>query len=143
MDQIEIITRAIILDKGKILLCQKKGASYYFLPGGHVEFGEKAEPALIRELKEELDIAPSLLNYLGLIENVYIDKEDKSHHHEMNLIFNVVANKTTAKTPEDHLEFFWKEIKNLKKEYIEPVALKEALIKWLKDKKLFWGSEKK
>lgn len=143
MPNIDIIVRAIILDKDKILLCKKKGASYYFLPGGHVEFGEKAEPALIRELKEELDIAPSRLNYLGLIENIYIDKEDKSHHHEMNLIFNVVANKASNKTPEDHIEFFWGETKDLKEVYLEPVVLKNALIKWLKDKKLFWGSEKK
>lgn len=70
MPNIEIITRALILNKDKILLCKKKGKKYYFLPGGHVEFGESAEQALGRELKEELNIQTEIIDYIGTVENM-------------------------------------------------------------------------
>lgn len=141
MQNFEISVRALISKKDKILLCKKKDASYYFLPGGHIEFGEKAAPALKRELKEELNVSVDKLDYIGIIENIYVDKKDKSHHHEINLIFYTKAKEVSNKTPEDHIEFFWVDIKGLKRQYLEPMILKEAIIKWLKDKRHFWGSE--
>ena len=48
---IEILVRAVIQNKGKILVCQKigkesRGKDYYFFPGGHMEFAEGASEAL-------------------------------------------------------------------------------------------------
>ncbi len=140
MDQIEIITRAVILDKGKILLCKKKGNDYYFLPGGHVEFGETAQQALARELKEELNIEADATDYIGTVENMFSENEKK--YHEINLVFFVEPKNHSLVSNEDHIDFFWIDTGKLVGENIEPVALKSALIQWLKDKKLFWGSEK-
>ncbi|MDD3607942.1 MAG: NUDIX domain-containing protein, partial [Candidatus Moranbacteria bacterium] len=55
-ENFEICSRAIIIKNRKILLPKPKDENWYFFPGGHVEFGEKAEDALRRELKEELDV---------------------------------------------------------------------------------------
>ena len=49
----------VIVEKGKILLVRRniepfKG--YWVFPGGHVEYGERVEDALKREMKEELEI---------------------------------------------------------------------------------------
>ncbi len=140
MPNIEIISRAIILDRDKILLCKKKGNDYYFLPGGHVEFDETAKVALRRELKEELGVEAKKIEYVGTVENMF--SENGNRHHEINLIFFVEPKNHSSISNEDHIDFFWTDIDKLEGENIEPVALKNAIIQWLKDRKLFWGSEK-
>jgi ADP-ribose pyrophosphatase YjhB (NUDIX family) len=49
---------AIIVRNGHILLArhQRKGARYWVLPGGAVEYRETLEQALVRELKEEANL---------------------------------------------------------------------------------------
>ena len=71
---IELAVRAIIINKNKILLCQLKNSRYYFLPGGHIEFGETAENSLHRELKEEFGAAIIDSKVIGLVENFFISK---------------------------------------------------------------------
>ena len=51
-NQFEICVRAIIRRGNKILVCIGKKSGIYFFPGGHIEYGETAEAALKRELKE-------------------------------------------------------------------------------------------
>lgn len=71
---------ALIKDKkGKILLVQqtKKNSSYWLLPGGGIEFGETAEEALHRELKEELSLQVIQSEFLLLNES--IDPMKKKH----------------------------------------------------------------
>lgn len=140
MQNIDTIVRAVILDEGKILLCKKKEGDYYFLPGGHVEFGETAEQALARELKEELDIDTDKIEYIGTIENIFSENEQR--RHEINLIFFVEPKNHSSISKENHIDFFWTDTDRLAGEYIEPVVLKTAILEWLKDKKQFWGSEK-
>jgi 8-oxo-dGTP diphosphatase len=147
MKNIEICVRAIIRSKERILVCWHKEKKYYFFPGGHVDFGETAEAALVRELKEELDIAVRKLSFIGIIENIYIEKRDKhkehrGKHHEINLAFSVSAKKVKDKSLEDHIDFFFLDNKKFKKEKVLPISLQKSVIKWLKDKKTFWKSQK-
>lgn len=51
--EFEILSRAVIINGDKVLLANMRGKKRYFLPGGHVEFGETATAALVRELDEE------------------------------------------------------------------------------------------
>ena len=48
-------------DKGEILICLRKRVKarggYWEFPGGKIEEGESGQQALVRELKEELDIS--------------------------------------------------------------------------------------
>lgn len=142
MKNVEICVRAIIQSKGKILICWHKEKKYYFFPGGHVDFGEKAETALIRELKEELDIVVKRVFFIGVVENIYIEKRDKhkehrGKHHEINLAFNVLTEKAKDKSLEDHIDFVFLTEKEFQKEKVMPVSLQKSIIKWLKDKKMF------
>jgi NADH pyrophosphatase NudC (nudix superfamily) len=41
------------------------------LPGGFVDYNESLEDALVREMKEELNLRISILNYFGSFPNVY------------------------------------------------------------------------
>jgi len=140
MDGYEICARALIRKEGKVLVCRFKGRSFYFFPGGHVEFSEKAEDALKRELKEELDLEIEKMEYMGTVENIY--EEDGDKHHEINLIFSVgVRGKVTDKSMEDDLEFFFLDETDLFKEKILPLAMRDSAIQWLKDGKVFWASQ--
>jgi len=61
---------AVLVRNGKLLL-GRRSAAREWLPGawdvfgGHIEPDENAETALIRELREELGIAPSSMRWLG------------------------------------------------------------------------------
>jgi 8-oxo-dGTP diphosphatase len=136
--KIEILARALIQDKGKVLVCRKIGSSYYFFPGGHVEFGEESKEALSRELNEELGLKIKKCSFIGGLEQVYLENDKK--HHEINLFFDVKVNKITVKSKEKHLQFFLFNKKQFVKENILPTPLKELTSKWLKNKKAFWVS---
>jgi len=44
----------IVNDKHEVLLVRsKKWGEKYTVPGGHIELGERAEDAIVREVKEE------------------------------------------------------------------------------------------
>ena len=139
----ELIVRAVISKNNKILVCEniRKKDDYYYFPGGHIEFGEPAQIALARELKEELDLSVKNMKFIGAIENVF--KQNKKVHHEINLVFNVTADKTKDTSCEDHLGFLFLDKKKFSKENILPKALKESVLKWQKDKKIFFGKFKK
>lgn len=135
----EIIARAIIIYKSQILLCQTKGNNWYYLPGGHVEYGEQCETALVRELQEEFGANAEILDFCGAVENIF--HNSLGEHHELNLVFEVKIDKYDIKPLETHLCFIWKDLSLIESEYILPKTLKESLLMWLKDRNIFWASE--
>ena len=139
MKAFEVCVRAVIRRENKILVCRRKDKDYYFFPGGHVEFGESAQKALVRELKEELDLPVQKVSFIGSMENVF--NEDYKKKHEFNLVFDVQARDVRDKSAEDHLEFHFFDLKRLAKERVLPIDLRDQVLKWLGDKKIFWVSK--
>lgn len=70
MKNIEVISRAVLLNKKKILVCKDKKNKNYFLPGGHVEFGEFSKDALLRELKEEVSLDIKKAELIGVLVEI-------------------------------------------------------------------------
>jgi len=138
-DKFELCVRAIIQDDDRILVCKRKDKDYYFFPGGHIDFGEDAKSALLRELKEELNISIKKLSFIGTVENIFV--QDNQKHHEINLVFNVLVAKAKDKSEEDHIDFFFFNKERFSKEKVLPLNLKKAVIRWQKDKKEFFISE--
>ena len=140
MKNIEIIVRALILKKNKVLLCKLKSERHYFLPGGHLKFGESIKKALLRELNEELGIKPKIGPLVGICEHIYCKNGKK--HHEIDLIFKVKMRKSKLESKERKLKFNFVDLKKFKNVYFLPKKLKKALTFYFKNKKFFWESFK-
>jgi ADP-ribose pyrophosphatase YjhB (NUDIX family) len=141
-NNIEIRVRAIIQKDDKILVCyhtkDETKKNYYFLPGGHVEFGELAKEAMIRELEEELVVSIKEVSFIGSSENIF---NQGDAHHEINLVFSVIVDKVEEKSKEDHIGFKFLTRGEFLKENVLPISLKEAVVKWIKNEELFFKSE--
>lgn len=137
-DSFHYIARGIIRDGEHLLLCKQKDGDYTFLLGGHIEFGEAAEIALVRELKEEIDADVIVNNFRGAIENMW------DSQCEISLVFDVEHTLSNDITPlpasenEEHLEFVWAKTNELTQHNLLPTPL----IKLLQDDDTtpFWAS---
>ncbi|GAA0538557.1 DNA mismatch repair protein MutT [Saccharopolyspora subtropica] len=132
----EIIARAVIRRGGQLLLVRQRTKSWSFLPGGHVEPGERVEVALVRELAEELGTDAKIAGFVGAVEHGYI--EDGVTHHEINLVFEVSIDAAEPVSQEDHLEFHWLPLDQLADTDVRPGALKNALVAAGEDRTPFW-----
>ena len=74
---------ALIFDpKGKLFLMKShKWHDRYVIPGGHIELGETAEQALIREIKEETALDIYDIEYLCMQEFIYDKAFWKKRHY--------------------------------------------------------------
>ena len=73
MKTIEVVA-AIIKSDDKILTTRRGYGEFenmWEFPGGKIESGEREEEALIREIKEELELDIKILNYLTTVDYDY------------------------------------------------------------------------
>jgi len=73
----------LVEHKGRLLLCKGydhvKKEIFFRILGGGVNFGEKVEDALRREMKEELNSDLENLRFLTVIENIFTYEGEKGH----------------------------------------------------------------
>jgi|SRR5687767_11661015 len=63
-----------------------KGETFYRPLGGGIEFGEKSEDVVRRELKEEINVDVGEIRYLGTLENIFVFNGNS--YHEIVLIYD-------------------------------------------------------
>jgi 8-oxo-dGTP diphosphatase len=126
MAGMELIARAMVSLAGDVLLARVVDAPWWFLPGGHVERGERAEEALRRELAEELGVREvEVDDVVAIIENRYAD--ERGDHHELNLVFDVRLPVAEVRSAEPHLELRWFDRSRLGDLDLRPAALHRVL----------------
>jgi 8-oxo-dGTP diphosphatase len=136
---IHVLSRAVILSSDHILLCRTMGmkCDFYFLPGGHIEHGEDAESALLRELIEEAGASDcKIKRFLGCLEYSFeFGTNSMCHNHEYNFIFEVISDslKISNIIPklEENLELQWIQFSKINEIDFRAEPLKLLIPQWL------------
>jgi 8-oxo-dGTP pyrophosphatase MutT (NUDIX family) len=99
-------TAAICHCNDKILLHRARQDDFWALPGGRCEASETAKEAVVREMKEELDVSALAGRLVFVVENFFT--YDDWHGHEVGMYFEVqlpqdspVTRKQAPWTPPD------------------------------------------
>ncbi len=137
-ERMHVVSKAIIIDQEKILICKVLDleTKFYYLPGGHIEQGESAHNALIRELKEETGFNCKIKRFLGCLEYSFKPGQNSiCHNHEYNLIFeassDLLKSTKTIISPEKHIELVWMPLDKLDTIDFRPEPLSELIPQWL------------
>ena len=126
----------MILSNGKILAMHDQRSPYYYLPGGRVKLGETAEAAVLRELREELNITARIQRPLWLHQSFFTEDVDHLRYHELCLYFLIDVSATDllergpafSSSEAGHVHTFeWLPFEALRQEYFYPLFLKEAI----------------
>ncbi|MEX2216656.1 MAG: NUDIX domain-containing protein [Phycisphaeraceae bacterium] len=122
---IEVISRGVFLWQGDLLVCRNRKLGHTFLPGGHVEKGERATAALKREMMEEAGVSLQVGRFIGACEASFQQQRKSNkgvrYHHELNLLFALHPDSQTAlafdphaiRSMEEAIEFLWLPLKQI------------------------------
>lgn len=123
---IEFIARGVIQRAGEILLCRNVKHAYCYLPGGHVEPGEAASDALVREMAEETSLEIRAGDVL-LIDEERFTQRGKARH-EVSVVFHVEHSITgDVASREDAIEFLWADRDALASLDVQPPSIAQWL----------------
>lgn len=100
----------IINDKNETLLLRRgvksrNQAGYWSKPGGTVEFGEKIEDAIKREIKEEFGVDITLIKFLGFTNHIM--KEEGQHWLSVSYLAKIIDGEPKNLEPDKHDEIGW------------------------------------
>lgn len=123
---IEQIARAIITRDGLVLLCRNKGRDYFFFPGGHIEAGETPVAALVREMEEEVGLPLMNIQFVAEIPHVYEVRGERLE--EINYVFQADIGSDEVISREDHLEFFWVSVADIRVTTVLPTVIKDIVV---------------
>jgi mutator protein MutT len=87
----EVVVGALLLNpQGEIFVARfTKRQGSYVIPGGHIDYGETAAQALVRETQEEAGLTPTRSRLLLVHERICPPRYKDGHHHLVYLDFLV------------------------------------------------------
>lgn len=126
----------MIIHDNKILAMHDERSPYYYLPGGRVQLGETVEDAVLREIREELEINAAIVRPLWFNQGFFTEDVSGEQFHEICLYFLMDISHTDllskgeqfALNERNHRHTFeWLDFDRLKDEYFYPIFLKEKI----------------
>ena len=127
---------AIILHEEKLLATKDQNSPYFYLPGGRVKLHEAAEDAIVREVREELNVEPQIIRPLWLNQGFFTEDVTGARFHELCLYYLVDISETDLLTRGDmftmyengHPHYYeWIPLSRLKGAYLYPLFIKEKI----------------
>lgn len=120
------------------ILVDKYGEDSYCLPGGCVEIGETSEEAILRELKEEINLDFNISSFLGITENFFVNlRNQKTHGIEFYYRVNLNDKNDYEKIDYNRIEndkgkiiqhhFKWIDLSELEKYNLLPSCIKNEI----------------
>lgn len=126
----------MIIRDNKLLVHETQKFVGFCLPGGHVEIGETTKQAILREMKEELNIDAQIINLFCINENIYI--KDEKTVQEINYYYKLkslskLPNKTFSikeidKGIEKEHKFHWINIDELENKNFKPNHISKKIM---------------
>lgn len=104
--QFDFRASGIAIHRDHVLLVRVEQYPFWFLPGGHVEIGELADAAMIREMREETGLNVEINRLVWVVENFFT--LDSKRHHEVGF-FYLVTPPAEAAQLDLNKEFYGKE----------------------------------
>lgn len=106
---------AVVVCDGKVLLEKRKGEpgkGKWTIPGGLVELGERAEETVVREVKEETNLAVEQPELIDVVDNISADEKGDIKYHFVIIDYFVkleggVLAAGTLKAADDAEELRW------------------------------------
>ncbi len=128
---IETIARGVCVVDGHVLLCRPKSGGYSYLPGGHIEFGEKGAEALVREVKEEMGLDSTAGELVGVVESQFVQRGKK--HAEISLVYKLDVHGlpppgSQVPANEDWIEFVWWPVERLPEAGLLPTEMAKYVV---------------
>jgi len=110
METIRIGVNALIEKDGKMLFGLRKGttrgAGTWGLPGGRLEFGEKVEDAIRREMMEETGLILDEIEFMSIVNN----PRGSEHYIQINFLVKKYHGELRNLEPDKCEEWQWFEI---------------------------------
>ena len=127
---------AVIVQNVRLLAMKDKRSPYYYLPGGRVKLHETAEQAVLREVREELQIEADIVRPLWMAQNFFTEDVSGERFHELCMYFLMDVSGTELPVVENHFigaetekkqQFYWLTFEQVEREYLYPLFLKKHI----------------
>lgn len=129
---------AIIIHNNKLLAMHDENVPYYYLPGGRVTLHETAEDAVLREVKEELQVDAKIIRPLWVNQSFFNEDVSLEDFHEICMYYLLDIAETGLLDKGDQFEitegshrlkFEWLPFEQLNDKYLYPDFIKEHIFK--------------
>ena len=122
----------VIIRNGKLLAMQDGVVPYSYLPGGRVQLHETAEDAVLREIREEMNLEARIIRPLWLSQSFFTEDTSGERFHEICIYYLLelpgIADENFSFMENGRRNRFeWIPFGDLKEKYLYPEFIKDRI----------------